>query len=208
MRCTGQTESENGIGKVMSMSKRWTLALCLIAAIGSSAAAPPPAPLKTLPAARVVDPAGRRHLLSELLGEGPTLLVFWNTPCRSCLAKLHGLERFALDRQESGLSLLMINTDPPRSMKQARPFLRRHGFEAPTYFDNNEEAFRKLGGRSAPFVVLVGVDGRILFESLTYKSRDLQVIDDLIGSPADEREPTGSGDGESTGAGTGQRNQD
>lgn len=153
--------------------------LLVVAAAGAATAEAQP-----LPAIWLEGLAGDRAPLDSLLGGRPTLLLFWSTPCRSCLEKLRAVEDFAADRAEQGLGLLMVNVDAPRNKNLIAPFLHRFGFAAPSYIDPDREAFGKLGGREAPYLVFVSGDGRILHRSGSLIRADLTAIAALLDAPA------------------------
>ncbi len=68
--------------------------------------------------------------------------------------------------------MLSISIDDPRTAKQVKPFVHRHGIEFPVYLDSNQEAYHKLGGRAVPFNVLVGSSGEVLSVTMGYKDQD------------------------------------
>ena len=133
-----------------------------------------------LPPCRVENEKSEKLTLADQLGEGHTLLLFWSTPCSSCLAKLKNVRNFAEEHAEEGLALVMINTDPPRNRTLVAPWMRRFGFGDSTYFDNNEETLRKLGGKKAPYLLLIDPDGNILFQSLLLRGKDLDRIEEIL----------------------------
>ncbi len=136
---------------------------------------------KKLPRISVTDLEGKKHDVSEFLGEGPVLLNFWATWCKPCLAELPKVEAFQKEwAEKSGLKLITVSIDDPRSQKQIKPFVHRHGFEFPVYTDSNQEALRKLGGRGVPFNVLIGTDGRILDAHAGFKEKDTETWAEMI----------------------------
>jgi hypothetical protein len=156
------------------------VALSLLAMAASFIAAP--AGESRIPPVTVLDAAGGRHSLHNLLAEGTTLLLFWNTPCVSCLDKLREIVAFADSRSEPDFRLLMINTDPPRNAKQVKPFLHRYGFDpAHNFMDADAEVFRKLQGGKQPLLLLLDSSGAILFRSDAYSKNDLDSLDRIIG---------------------------
>ncbi len=136
---------------------------------------------KQLPRISVTDLEGKKHQVSEFLGEGPVLLNFWATWCKPCLAELPKIEEFQKEwAEKSGLKLITVSIDDPRSQKQIKPFVHRHGFEFPVYTDSNQEALRKLGGRGVPFNVLIGTKGEILDAHAGFKEKDTETWAELI----------------------------
>jgi thiol-disulfide isomerase/thioredoxin len=139
-----------------------------------------------LPAIWLSDLQGGRAPLDSLLGGQPTLLLFWSTPCQSCLETLRAVEAFAAERAGQGLALLMVNIDAPRNKNQIAPFLHRFGFKAPTAIDPDRDAFRKLGGREAPFLVFISAEREILHRSGVLDRQDLTAIAALLDVPVRE----------------------
>ncbi len=136
---------------------------------------------KKLPRISVTDLEGKKHDVSEFLGEGPVLLNFWATWCKPCLAELPKIEEFQKEWEgKSGLKLITVSIDDPRSQKQIKPFVHRHGFEFPVYTDSNQEALRKLGGRGVPFNVLISTDGNILDAHAGFKEKDTETWAEMI----------------------------
>ncbi len=136
---------------------------------------------KQLPRISITDLEGKKHHVSEFLGKGPVLLNFWATWCKPCLAELPKVEEFQKEwAEKSGLKLITVSIDDPRTQKQIKPFVHRHGFEFPVYTDSNQEALRKLGGRGVPFNVLIGTDGTILSSSMGFKEKDPKTWSKLI----------------------------
>ena len=141
-----------------------------------------------LPAIWLSDLQGGRAPLDSLLAGRPTLILFWSTPCQSCLDKLRAVEAFAAERADSGLALLMVNIDAPRNKNQIAPFLHRFGFTAPSYIDPDRDAFRKCGGREAPFLVFIGAEREILHRSGGLDRQDLTAIAALLDARVREAE--------------------
>jgi thiol-disulfide isomerase/thioredoxin len=153
-------------------------AFLVVGAAGAARAA-----ASALPAIWLGDLAGARAPLNSLLGGRPTLILFWSTPCQSCLDKLRAVEAFAAERAAQGLGLLMVNIDAPRNKNLIAPFLHRFGFQAPNYIDPDREAFRKLGGREAPYLVFVTADRQILHRSGALARADLTTVAGLLDAP-------------------------
>lgn len=157
----------------------------LIAVVAPGAAR---ATAQALPAIWLGDLAGARAPLDSLLGGRPMLILFWSTPCQSCLDKLRTVEAFAAARAEQGLGLLMVNIDAPRNKNLIAPFLHRFGFTAPNFIDPDRDAFRKLGGREAPYLVFVSAEREILHRSGALDRRDLEKIAVQLGVTSTEGE--------------------
>lgn len=149
-------------------------ALCLLLATGAGAAE------KQLPSFTLTDLDGKPAPAESLIGDGPVLLNFWATWCKPCLAEQPKLKAFAEQWAAKGFRVVSISIDDPRTAKQVKPFVHRHGIEFPVYLDANQEAYRKLGGRAVPFNVLVGSDGSLLSVTMGYKDQDAETWGALI----------------------------
>lgn len=149
-------------------------ALCLLLATGAGAAE------KKLPSFTLTDLDGKPAPAESLIGDGPVLLNFWATWCKPCLAEQPKLKGFADQWAAKGLRVVSISIDDPRTAKQVKPFVHRHGIAFPVYLDANQEAYRKLGGRAVPFNVLVGSDGSLLSVTMGYKEQDAETWGGLI----------------------------
>jgi cytochrome c biogenesis protein CcmG, thiol:disulfide interchange protein DsbE len=149
-------------------------ALCLFVAVSAGAAE------KQLPSFTLSDLDGKPQSSDSLIGGGPVLLNFWATWCKPCLAEQPKLKAFHAEWAAKGLRVLSISIDDPRTAKQVKPFVHRHGIEFPVYLDSNQEAYRKLGGRAVPFNVLVGSGGEVLSVTMGYKEQDAETWGALI----------------------------
>ena len=65
-----------------------------------------------LPPCNIENAANRSLPLAGQLGERFSLVLFWSTPCSSCLAKIRDVRAFSKAHEED-VALVMINTDPP-----------------------------------------------------------------------------------------------
>ncbi len=142
------------------------LGLLMLTALSAGAAQ------KRLPSFTLTDLDGKPHSSETLIGGGPVLLNFWATWCKPCLAEQPKLKAFQAEWAAKGLRVLSISIDDPRTAKQVKPFVHRHGIEFPVYLDSNQEAYHKLGGRAVPFNVLVGSSGEVLSVTMGYKDQD------------------------------------
>ncbi len=161
-------------------ARRYAGSALLIAGGLLASGMPAAAATQRLPALWLSDLHGGRAPLDSLLGARPALLLFWSTPCQSCLDKLRAVEAFAQARAEQDLALLMVNIDAPRNKNQIAPFLHRFEFTAPCFVDPERAAFRKLGGREAPYLVLLSAEREVLYRSGSLDRRDLTAIAALL----------------------------
>ena len=162
-------------------------ALCLLMAVSANAAE------KQMPSFTLSDLDGKPHSSESLIGGGPVLLNFWATWCKPCLAEQPKLKAFHAEWAAKGLRVLSISVDDPRTAKQVKPFVHRHGIEFPVYLDSNQDAYRKLGGRAVPFNVLVGSGGELLSVTMGFKEQDAETWGALIEADLAARAAEGEG---------------
>lgn len=123
---------------------------------------------------------GSRTPVDSLLGERLTLVLFWSTPCQSCLDRLRWVERFAQEHSEEGVSLFMVSVDAPRNRNLIAPFLHRFGFTSSGFIDPDREVFRKCGGREAPYLIALNPAREIVGRSQLLGDDALDSIASLL----------------------------
>jgi peroxiredoxin len=99
-----------------------------------------------------------RMALADLTASGPALLAFFKTSCPVCQLSFPVWGELAR-RYGPAVAVVAVSQDP---LARARPWLDRHGFEAPALDDSlgfaTSRAYRV---QTVPALVLVGPDGRI-----------------------------------------------
>ena len=120
----------------------------------------PAASAKEAPDLDVLDAAGGPSSLQGRRGR-LVLIVFWETGCIPCLAKLPQLERLATEFRDRGLEVMpvCVNEGGPESL---RGVADRRLHSLPLYVDPHGSARLRYGVDAVPSACLVGRDGRVL----------------------------------------------
>lgn len=127
---------------------------------------------------------------SEVQGERATLLSFWATWCRPCLAELEALKEIYENYKDEGFTLVAINTDGPRSVGRVRTLVSGKQWEFPILLDTKNEVARLYGVKALPTSLLLNGQGEVVATRIGYRPGDetrlREEIDCLLESPAEE----------------------
>ena len=118
---------------------------------------------------------GGRFTLSENLGDGPTMLLFWATWCRPCKKEMKEYKSIFENYQEKGVQILAIAEDNSKTQSKVRPFIRSVGYEFTVLLDPTREVLKSYGGVSLPYTVILDSAGEV---QKIYRGK-IQKIDEL-----------------------------
>jgi len=163
------------------------LPLILLTTLTASAGNAPDFTLKDL--------KGNKVTLSNMLKDGPILIDFWATWCKSCLHELPLIDQIGDRYRAQGLQIVAISTDGPKTAARVRPFVKSTGYDFTVLLDSQQEVRRLFGGTSTPYTVLISQSGEIVYSHLGYVPGDeLKIeakISELFGAvtknPADSK---------------------
>ena len=142
----------------------FVLSLVLLTSHAASAGNAPDFTLKDL--------KGNKVRLSEMLKNGPVLIDFWATWCKSCLQEMPLLDKIGDKYRDQGLQIVAISVDSPKSAAKVRPFIKSSDLDFIVLLDSKKEVRRMFGGTSTPYTVLVSQTGKILYTHLGYVPGD------------------------------------
>ncbi|MBT7790508.1 MAG: TlpA family protein disulfide reductase [Calditrichaeota bacterium] len=123
---------------------------------------------------------GGEFILSEELKKGPVLIDFWATWCKPCKKALPKIEYFHKTYADSGLQVVTISIDNPKSKSKIKPFIKGQKYTFDVLFDSNMEVRKLFGGKEIPLSVLINSDSEIVFKHLGYKPGDEKKIEEEI----------------------------
>lgn len=118
------------------------------------------------------DLKGKKVTLSEMLKDGPVLLDFWATWCKSCMHEMPLLDKIRASYADKGLQVVAISVDGPKSVGKVRPFINSSDFDFTVLLDSKQEVRRMFGGTSTPYTVLISQSGEIVYTHLGYVPGD------------------------------------
>ncbi|MCP4901894.1 MAG: redoxin domain-containing protein [bacterium] len=95
-----------------------------------------------------------RRLSQVLADEGPTVVSFWATWCRSCTTEMKHLQELS----EQGSAVVGISIDAPSSRQKIPEFLDRLGITYPIYTMNQDQVELLFASRDAGIPISLVVD--------------------------------------------------
>jgi peroxiredoxin len=121
---------------------------------------------------------GKSVRLSQYLGKDVVLIDFWATYCDPCLASMPHLDTLYKKYKSDGFVVLGISIDGPDSVAQVKTEVAKLGVTFPILLDQQSQVVALYNpATSAPFSVLIGRDGRIVFEKEGYTTGDTADLD-------------------------------
>jgi peroxiredoxin len=123
---------------------------------------------------------GEKKSLSEILQQGPALLIFYKISCPICQLTAPYIQRLAAGR---GLQVVGISQDDESA---TQGFNQRFGVTFPTLLDQSKEGYpasNSFGISSVPSLFLVEQDGKISKAFQGFSKRDIEALGERAGSP-------------------------
>jgi len=111
--------------------------------------------------------------LSSYLGKKVILIDFWATWCEPCLAAMPHLNDLYKKYSDDGFVILSVAMDGPDTVAEVRSYANRHDLQFPILLDQESRAVALYNPRrSAPYSVLIGLDGNIISKHDGYQPGD------------------------------------
>lgn len=115
---------------------------------------------------RVIDLAGKIHLIGESAQTRGTALVFITTECPLCRKYVPELNRLARDYAARGIEFYVVIVDPLATRQQAKDFVTEFALEPVVLFDASGELIDQFAPTHVPEAFLFGAN-----RSLAYRGR-------------------------------------
>lgn len=113
-----------------------------------------------LPTATVAERNGSPVRLEELIGDAPTVVVFWSRYCGFSVQAMPRIAALAERLEKEGMQFLAITRDSPA---EAEPYLQEGGWGIQVLFDTDGEAARALNSWGTPQYFVLDGAGRLRF---------------------------------------------
>lgn len=100
---------------------------------------------------------GNRVNIQSLTGkDNVTILSFWATWCMPCLRELEAIDEVYTEwQEETGVELIAISTDDPRTQKRVKPLVNGKGWDYTVLLDSNQDLKRRFNISTIPHTIVV-----------------------------------------------------
>ena len=114
-------------------------------------------------------------------GGKPTIVSFWATWCKPCIAELTNIaEEYADWQKETGVRLVAISIDDARNAAKVAPLVRGKGWDYTVYLDQNQDLKRALNVNNVPHTFLLNGAGEIVWQHNAYQEGDEAHLRELV----------------------------
>lgn len=121
---------------------------------------------------------------NQVKGSSITVFDFWATWCKPCVQLIPKLNDLQDEYSESGVSIVGVNIDDPRSVNKVKPFTSSLGVKYPILLDTDQKLSEQLNVSAVPTLVIVDNQGAIVWihEGYSYGDENLikTKIDELL----------------------------
>lgn len=113
---------------------------------------------------------GEAFNTSELSNHGkPMVVIVWRTDRRNCYRYFQDLnEDLPEYRFETGVKIVIISTDPPKSAPEVLPMVKARQWEFESYIDTYQEFKNAMGIVGIPYTYVVNGNGEVVWEKQSY----------------------------------------
>lgn len=128
--------------------------------------------------AKTVD--GDRFQMKEQLESGPVIIAFWATWCKPCRKELPAIREIYDEYKDSGLSVVAISIDSPRSLSKVKSYVKKSGLPYKFLLDPSGEISNKLMVRDVPHTLLADQSGEVIYSHRGYNEGDEQKLAEKV----------------------------
>ncbi|MBT8387818.1 MAG: TlpA family protein disulfide reductase, partial [Ignavibacteria bacterium] len=93
--------------------------------------------------------------LNNYLGDGPILLCFWSSCCKSAVAQVGAFSSLYEIYRDKNFVMLAIATDDEKTVAKVKPYIKIKKFEFPVLYDTDRNVARTYYAFDVPFSVLI-----------------------------------------------------
>jgi len=108
------------------------------------------------------------------------MINFFATWCGPCMKELPVLQKNIWDKYKNNKDFTLIILGREHSEKEVKDFVTSKGFTMPFAPDPKREIFKLYASQSIPRNVIVGKDGKIIFQSIGYTEEEFGKIEKIL----------------------------
>ena len=137
---------------------------------------------KSIPLTDLKTMDGKTFNSSKFSNEGkPMVIIVWESFCRPCLSYFDAInENFDDWKKETGVKIIIISIDPPKSSSNVAPLVKSKGWDFESYLDVNRDFKTAMGVTSCPHSFLVDGKGSVVWEKIGYSNGTESDLFELI----------------------------
>jgi peroxiredoxin len=130
---------------------------------------------------------GSEVSMEKLLEQGPVIIEFWATYCKTCDEELDLLNELMPEFEERNVSVLGISIDSPRNQSKIKPIVNSRKWTMPIPLDPESKVKSKYGVKTLPTLYIVSQEGEIVYSRIGYSptmgEKILEIVRDLTPEP-------------------------
>ena len=108
------------------------------------------------------------------------LINFFATWCGPCNSELPVLQKNIWEKYKNNKSFSLIILGREHNTQEVSDFVKTKGFTMPFAPDPGREIFKLYATQSIPRNVIVGKDGKIIFQSIGYTEAEFKKIEEVL----------------------------
>ncbi len=121
------------------------------------------APAQTIRDFSLTDTQNETYTFSQLKGEHLTIIDFWASWCKPCLKAMPVMEEMYLKNKNSGVNIIGINCDGPRSVSKVAPLVNALGISYSILLDVNNDLMKDLEVTSLPTLLIIDNEKKVVY---------------------------------------------
>lgn len=118
--------------------------------------------------------------LKSYIGNGPILICFWSSCCKSAVAQIDAFLGLFDKYKSDGFSMIAIATDSEKTVAKVKPFAKIKGYKFPVLYDTEGSVSRIYYAYDLPFSVVINKSGKIIHSKTGYMKGDEIELSELI----------------------------
>lgn len=114
--------------------------------------------------------------LKDFKGEKLTVIDFWATWCKPCVAAIPKLNSIYGDFSEKGVGFIGVNVDGPRNLSKVKPFATSMNIKYPMVLDPDQDLVNRFNVTVFPTLIVLNEKGKEVFVHEGFNQGDEKLI--------------------------------